>query len=119
MIRFQAMKKLTNRYVAAYDYLDRQEYQDFWIKEVRGKAHYGAEFDSGYRRWVYLTTSRPVTEEEISEALFVYDKGCSCSHDCCGHYFGGAQYHRLRNLGHLRSGKARRWAVPLGYSPNY
>lgn len=118
MRRFRAARKLTNRYVPAYDYLDQWIDQDFTIKEVCGRVQYGEYWDSGTTQWVYLTTSRPVTRDELEAALVIYDRGCACEHDCCGHMFGGASWTELKPLRRLRGGRSRRWAVPLHYSPN-
>lgn len=116
--RFRAERKLTSRYVPAYSYLDEWDVQDFFIKEVRGRVVYGKDWDSGYTQWIYLTTSRPVTRDEMRDALSIYSRGCACEHDCCGHYFGGACDGELKPMRRLRTGRSRRWAVPLHYSPN-
>ena len=120
-----AYRKLTHRYKACHSHLDEEAYQGFSFKEVSGRNVYWdlnrdgeVEYDAGYTRYLWLTASRPVSRKELADSLHVYSRDCACEHDCCGHYFGGAQTHRLRPVGRLRDGKTRHWIVPVHYAPN-
>jgi hypothetical protein len=121
-----AYKRLTNRYRAAYDHLNERQYLGWSFREVsNGKQYWDVsgrtgevEYDAGYTRFLRLTASRPVTRQEMEDTLYVYRRECACEHDCCGHYSGGAQTSLLRPVGRLHGGKARRWIVPVHYSPN-
>ena len=121
-----AYKRTSSRYKASYEHLNDHEYLGFSFKEVTsGKVHWDVsrrtgevEFDAGYTRHLRLTTSRPVTPDEMRSALYIYQKECACEHDCCGHYNGGARSHLLKPVGRLHGGKARRWIVPVHYTPN-
>ncbi len=120
-----AYKRKTARYKASYEHLNEHEYLGFSFKEVsNGKQYWDTnrhgevEYDAGYTRYLRLTTSRPVTPDELKSALYIYQRECACEHDCCGHYNGGAQSRLLRPIGRLHSGKARRWVVPVHYTPN-
>ena len=123
--KHHAYKRLTSRYKACHDHMNEHQYLGFSFKEVTsGKQHWDTnargevEYDAGYTRYLRLTTSAPVTPEVLKSALYVYDSDCSCEHDCCGHFTGGARTSQLRPLGRLHGGKARRWIVPVHYSPN-
>ena len=121
-----AYKQLTSRYRASYEHLNDHQYLGWSFREVsNGKQYWDVsrrtgevEFDAGYTRYLRLTTSRPVTPEELKSVLYVYQSECACEHDCCGHYNGGAHTSQLKPVGRLWGGKARRWIVPVHYSPN-
>ncbi len=124
-IKHHAYKRLTARYKASYEHLNDHQYLGWSFKEVsNGKQYWDTnrdgevEFDAGYTRYLRITTSRPVTEEELCSTLYVYRSECACEHDCCGHYNGGARHHEVRPLTRLRGGKSRHWMVPVHYSPN-
>lgn len=119
MIKHHAERQLTKKYNPDYSYLDEYEDAGFSFKEITsGKTiRHGQDYDSGYTKYLHLITSRSVSRSEMSDALHVYNRGCSCSYDCCGHYFGGAV--ELRPESRTRNGKARRWRVAVSYSPNY
>lgn len=121
-----AYRQTSSRYKASYEHLNDHEYLGFSFKEVSsGKVYWDAnkrtgevEFDAGYTRHLRLTTSRPVTLDELRSVLYIYQKECACEHDCCGHYNGGAYGHLLKPIGRLHDGKARRWIIPVHYTPN-
>ena len=121
-----AYKQLTSRYRASYEHLNDHQYLGWSFREVsNGKQYWDVssqsgevEYDAGYTRFLRLTASRPVTRQEMEDTLYVYRRECACEHDCCGHYSGGAQTSLLRPVGRLHGGKARRWIVPVHYSPN-
>lgn len=120
-----AYRRLTSRYKASYEHMNEHEYLGWSFREVsNGKQYWDTnrrgevEYDAGYTRYLRLKTSRPVTPDELKSALYIYQRECSCEHDCCGHYNGGAYGHKLKPVGRLRGGKARRWIVPVHYSPN-
>lgn len=53
------------------------------------------------------------TNDEIKKALrFEWAAGCSCEHDCCGHFFGGI------NSKIVRYGDSC-WTFESSYSRNY
>lgn len=115
-----AYRRTSNRYAPGWAHLDGEEYMGFSIKVVYGKAQWDTDkngftpYDAGFKRWVYLTASKPVTRDEMLDTLHKFNKGCRCEHDCCGCFNGGAYSHTLKRIG--RNG--RRWAVILSYSPN-
>ena len=110
---FYAYRKLTNRYVPAYSYMDDQEYMDFTVKVVYGKLHESQEYDRYSHQVAYMTTSRPVSKEAMQAALHEFSAGCACEYDCCGHRHGGAS--RLKQV----SRNGRRWTAVLAYASNY
>ena len=75
---------------------------------------------------VYQQHGMPVSKKEAERLQLnpgVTPKGYRKRDDIgaeegCGHYNGGARNHLLKPLGRLRDGKARRWIVPVHYSPN-
>jgi hypothetical protein len=143
----QAQKRITSRYKACAEHLNAHEILMFSFKEVNnGKQYWDVnarsgevEYDAGYTRYLRITTSIPVTRDQLIETLFIYQHDCSCEHDCCGHFTGGAVTSRVRNLSKLHDGTrppfrrakfgtyqpkrysngvGRHWLVPIHYSPN-
>lgn len=142
-----AQRRTTSTYKACAEHLNAHETQGFSFKQVSSeKRHWDVsersgevEYDAGYTCYLFITTSRPVTREELISALYIYQRDCSCEHDCCGHFTGGAVISRTRSLAKLRGGrprlrrpprpgvyrpvrvtggKSRHWLVPVHYSPN-
>ena len=98
-------------YRPAYYHLNEHQDLGWSAKVVAGKFRPSEGGDSG-DRWLYITTSRPVTEPElIRGVLWQLWKQCTCEHDCCGcvqTVVGGNSAQR----NHRRNDKATRWAVP-------
>ena len=98
-------------YRPAYYHLNEHHDLGWSAKVVAGKFRPDEGGGSG-ERWLYITTSRPVTESElIRGVLWQMWKQCACEHDCCGcvqTVVGGRNAQRNRTS----STKATRWAVP-------
>jgi len=65
-----------------------------------------------------IETDVVVTEEQVTEA-FKGDlaEGCSCEHDCCGHFHGGLT--RVIPFDHHKYNTGKSWLLVSGYSRNY
>lgn len=112
---FPAYRKLTNRYRPAYSYLDEQQYMGFHVKVVYGKARrQNDNHDGRVSHVLYLTTSRPVTRNELEDCLHEFDRGCACEHDCCGHLSGGPDYSLVKG-----NHRGTKWQVPVNYRPAF
>ena len=111
-----AHARVTATYRACCEHLNDHRPLGFSFKEVAGgRQHLDGD---NLTRYLWLTTSRPVTQDEMRAALYIYERDCACARDCCGHYTGGPRAHYLRPLRRLRGGRARHWLVPVHYSPN-
>ena len=100
------------QYVPDCAHLDDQRPMELDAKVVYGK-HFPAEHDGHSTTLVEVTFSRPVTNTEAQDAGYdMFARGCSCEHDCCGHWHGGA--HEWRQ----RSRNAKRWSAHLSYARN-
>lgn len=101
-------------YRPAYYHLNEHHNLGWSAKIVAGKFRLSPSGDNGDsgERWLYITTSRPVTEPELIRGiLWQLHQQCSCEHDCCGcvqTVVGGGNVQR----NHTSSTKATRWAVP-------
>ena len=102
------------QYVADCSYLDDQQPMTLDAKIVYG-AHFPApEPDEHSTTLIEATFSRPVTYREAQEAGYdMFARGCSCEHDCCGHWHGGSGDWVQRS----RNGK--RWSAKLHYARNF
>ena len=119
-------RRLTSQYSIAYQHLDRWER----LTEITQKAPAVVEWvesDDGYSRTskVLVTMSpsqlaeakrhhRPDAELTFSQLLTrsiesLYEAGCTCEHDCCGHWFGYGDAVRV---------KPREWMVNIYRSVN-
>ena len=107
-----AYKKLTHRYNPAWAHLDESEYMGFQVKAVFSKPVYSDYLGESVKYNVYLTASKPVTQNEMHAMLHAFDRSCRCEHDCCGHFNGGA--FNLKRIS--RTGK--KWQVELRLSAN-
>lgn len=109
-------RNVSKRYNADWSSNDEFADMDFMAKVVYGKVNQdGDEYDAGYHYWAYITTSRPITQEQFDELCYTnFRRGCSCEHDCCGHHFGGAHSYKAKH-----NMKQTRWAVELHYAPNF
>jgi hypothetical protein len=109
-------RNVSKRYNPDWASQDNHVQMDFLAKHVSGKViDDGDDFDSGYHYWVYVSTNKPITDEQFRELCYTnYRQGCSCEHDCCGHYFGNANTSTMKH-----NKKRTKWAVELHYAPNF
>lgn len=106
-------------YRPAYYHLNEHHDLGWSAKVVAGKFHLDEDEDSG-ERWLYITTSRPVSELElIRGVLWQLRQQCTCEHDCCGctqTVAGRPKVQRNRRwtikASRRHSSTATRWAVP-------
>ena len=108
-------------YRPAY-YLNEHRDLGWSAKVVAGKFRLSPSGDNGDsgERWLYITTSKPVTEVELIRGiLWQLWQQCTCEHDCCGcvqTIAGGGNVQRNHRwtikAGRRHSSTATRWAVP-------
>jgi len=112
--RFHAYRRLTHKYAQGWAHLDEHEYMGFSVRVVTGRFIRGEKYDDAQTTALHITTSRPVTLDEITAAMHLeYSAGCTCEFDCCGHFHGGpSQIRRASKNG-------RHWRTILTYMPNY
>ncbi|MHA1220156.1 MAG: hypothetical protein ACTSQB_00305 [Candidatus Heimdallarchaeota archaeon] len=108
----KAYKRLTRKYNADCKELD--DWSDEFLEYFEIEGEIIDEQDEGdYSKYLIIVTKKScLSEKEIYEFLKdEYVKGCSCEHDCCGHYFGGINK-VIRILDN-------RFMLSLSYAPNY
>jgi len=102
----------TFRYNADWSHLDEWEDAVWSYAIVNQSEQHDGDLEEGVRVIATIMTDNAVNKDEI-EAAFRGElvKGCSCEHDCCGHYFGG-----LSNVTQL---SRLEWRITAAYSRNY
>ena len=95
------------------------EFTGVTMRAVYGRSRTNDEIEAETTYLIYARFSRPVTLREANDAAYdAFAEGCSCEHDCCGHWHGGAYIEA--NSRHSRSTKPRRsWVLRASYSRNY
>lgn len=108
-------------YRPAYYHLNEHHDLGWSAKVVAGKFHIDGDGASG-ERWLYITTSRPVTESELIRGiLWQLHQQCACEHDCCCvQTVAGGNNVQLNHRWTIKASRrhsstATRWAV-LAYS---
>lgn len=95
-------------YRPAYGHLNKHSDLGWSAKVVAGRLFLDSDGD-GAIRWVYITTSKPVTRDELVEGLmWQFRQQCRCEYDCCGHWQSFAHFPRAHS-----NKKGTRWAVPI------
>lgn len=116
----------TWHYNADCSHMDEWSHPNLLCKTVFNGNRYwdNDEFDVGYTFWCYLNFSKPVTQHFAEKVAYgKFARSCSCEHDCCGHFSGGAR--KIKRLS--RNGKkwivqvhyCKKWIIQVHYSPNY
>ena len=105
-------------YRPAYYHLNEHHDLGWSAKVVAGKFHIDGDGARGVR-WLYITTSRPVTESELIRGiLWQLHQQCACEHDCCCvQTVAGGNNVQLNHRWTIKASRrhnstATRWAVP-------
>lgn len=107
-----AEKRTTRRYNPDYAYLDNWEALSWSWSELRFNNVYRYDDDDGYTQLQHILIKGDAILEDVYEVLRDNNlRGCSCEHDCCGHYFGG-----VRGVTRLND---HEYIIESSYSRNY
>ena len=120
----QAEKNVTHKYNADWSHLDDWEVLDWEWDQINDPDGYDVGDDGVAFNYV-IKVKGSCTDEEFYQVMAdEYRRGCSCEHDCCGHYFGGV--HKIRSLSEvefdMNSDRKRlnpAYVVTASYNPNY
>jgi len=115
---FNPSIRKTFKYVASCSHMDEWETAD-WKARVTatGKVfdENDVEIEDDHAVHTVIATDTDVNSVQVEEA-FRGDlaRGCSCEHDCCGHYHGG-----LYRVIQLHEHDKKHWLLIASYGRNY
>jgi len=111
----RAIKNTTRKYNPDCSHRDKWAYLDWNWRVLSRHIKYDYDDEGGYAKTYRIKTNKSVPREELRAVMRdAFIKGCSCEHDCCGHYFGG-----LLDIDRPDNRKKNEYLVHTSYSPNY
>ncbi len=104
------------RYNADYKHLDKWHDADWQYRVLTNTNIDDDGLEEGYTQTIIIDTTDDLTIEDVFSAMSgLMSQGCSCEHDCCGHYFGGLS--QVKSASH--SHKSNKFILTANYSRNY
>lgn len=106
----------SHKYNADWKHLDSWHDADWQYRVLTSTTIDEAGLEESYTQTTIIKTTDNLTIEDVFTAMSgQMSQGCSCEHDCCGHYFGGLS----QVISAHHSHKSNKFILTANYSRNY
>ena len=108
----EAEVNTTHTYNPDYKHEDTWENRSWCWRILSDKTE---DYEERRINRIRIKTDKTVSIRALDRSLQDYFvKGCSCEHDCCGHWFGG-----LDSIKRPKNRKKNEYMITVSYSQNY